>query len=674
MNTPANPYDQFDTQAIPAPPIANPYDQFDAVPTQTAGAVADAAQAAINPAPPVAGRTGNAAVDLPRIFGTAAADGVGGLLSLPRDLAQGVDYVGGKLGYQPGADNALAQVQAGGQQLFPNAQNAANMAFDTMGATRYQANNAAGRMAQAGAANIVPALASGGASILPAMAGGAVGEGAAEAVPGHPVLARLLGFMFGAHSANAVANAGAKAAGMVTGTAPTTPLFQAYQRQGIPTTLSGDVTQNPNLQLAQSIATKMPGGSEAIRDAGHEAVEAWQNAVEKNASLLGPSATMEEAGTGLQNSVQQWLQDWKNTSNQKWSAFRQAVPADTPIPIAGFQDALNSVNHDFGGSSALANVLQPATASKIQGAVTEDTASQNPPPTPATAWVPPPPTLPWQTVQAVRSRIGEMMEPNAPVTDMAGSALKRLYGGLSGDMQAGASSVSPAAAQAFNDANSYTAMGHSLIDDHLKQILNAASPEAAAQYALGQVKQGSTRLQAIEQAAPGQVADLGAAKLRIAAPNGPGALPTMLKNISPEAQNILFSGPASQGVNDLAQVSKAMRNTAQMTGNNSNTAAHETNGLGRVMVAIEMAKHGREVAGLPGAAAGAAMGLFAPTAVGAAARTFGANPLLSRIYSTEPGLQFTAPNALSPSVLDLSQVGQPDRRLYGQGNNLLLSH
>lgn len=603
---------------------------------------------------PQAGPSGSFLADLPTRLASAGTDALGGLLSLPRAAAQGVDWAGNKLGADVGADAALASVQQpGGGQLFPDAATARQMAYNTTGATEYVPATLAGRVTQA-ALSAAPLGGIGGVgAILPTMAGAATGEGAAEMFPDHPVAARLIGFLFGAHSASAVGNAATRAGAVATGTAPMSDLYQAYQRQGIPTTLSGDVTQNPLLQRMQATAAKAPGSEGAIHDASTEAINAWQNAAEQHATNLGPAATMQEAGGSLQTAAQQWLQDWKNESGSRWAAFRQQVPANTQVPVAGFQQALQDVAGNYAGAQNLARTLQSPLAGNLTSALAADTAGTG--------------ALPWQTVQATRTALGEMLQ-GAPVADASQATLKRLYAGLSSDMANGASSVSPAAAEAYNAASAYTQAGHALLEDHLNPILNAASPESAAQYALGQMRLGGTRLDAIDNAMPGQAANLGAAVLRTTAEGGPGALPARFRNISPEAQELLFSSPgaapgavnpALQGVQDLNAVSQAMRNTVRQAGNPSGTGAH-TGGYGRLISAIELAKEGKEIAGLPGAIAGGVAGYSAMPLLSAAGRTVATNPLTSAMYSAQGVAPFTAPAMLSPQSAALAALA--DRR------------
>jgi len=620
---------------------------------------------------PASGPTGNLSVDIPRRLASAGIDAVSGIVGVPRQIAQGIDWLGNKAGVDVGADQALAGLRMyDGSQSFPDVQAEREKVFQGTGATEYVPATMGGRAVQAGLAAAPAALLTGGAgAVLPAMAGGATGEAAAEMLPDHPVAARVAGFVLGAGGASGALNTGAKAIGMATGTAPTTDLFQSYERQGVPTTLTGDVTQSPAFQRLQSMATKLPGGEDAMREAGTETIDAWHAALERTAAQLGPASTMAEAGTGLQTAARQWLQDFKQNSTAKWNDFRNAVPSDTPIKVDGFQKALQDVNQNFGGADELAKVLQPGLGTKLKEALTADVSSQG--------------TLPWQAVQSVRTRLGEMMESGQPIGDTAQSAIKRLYAGLSDDMRDGATAAGPTAAKAFNQANAYTAFGHGMLEDHLGPILKATEPGQAAQYALAQSRLGSSRLAALDNAMPGQTANLGAAVLRQNTEAGPGGLPTALKKISPEARPLLFSSPqppappatagapiqiappptapnpALQGVNDLNDISLAMRRTIQSTGNNSNTAAHTASGIGRVIAAAEMGKFGHDIAGAPGAVAGTAAGFFAPPILGRGARMLAANPLLSRLYSTDLA-PFNAPGMTSPNAL--LQYGQPDRR------------
>ena len=88
----------------------------------------------------------------------------------------------------------------------------------------------------------------------------------------------------------------------------------------------------------------------------------------------------------------------------------------------------------------------------------------------------------------------EKLENPQTVSDTSQAALKQLYGGLSQDMQSGAANVSPDAFASFIKANAATAAGHNVLESYLNPILNASSPETAAQHAMAQARQGGDRL------------------------------------------------------------------------------------------------------------------------------------------------------------------------------------
>jgi hypothetical protein len=557
--------------------------------------------------------------DWGRRLGTAATDALGLTLSVPRAAASGIDWLGRRVGVDIGADPALASVQQpGGGQLFPDAPTAKEMAFQTTGATEYQPATMGGRMLQSGltAAATLPFGGGGVRALVPSLVGGGTGEAAAELFPEHPWLASVLGFLVGSRTTSGVTNAATRQVGMRTGLAEPSELYKSYERSGVPITTDANAAET-----------------------------AWQTAAENAAKKLGPSATPTEAGVGLQAAAQNWLQDFRQTADGKWNAFRGQVPSATQIPVAGFQKALQGVTSDFGGADALAKALQPGLAAKLQDALRQDISPNG--------------TLPWQAVQSTRSALGELMASGQPIADTTQAAIKRLYAGLSDDMRSGASAAGPTASAAFNDASGYTANGHALLDAHLKPILNATNPETAAQYAMAQARQGGSRLGAINMATsgpnfstPGAGADLGAMTIRQAAENGPDALARKIRTMSPEAQHQLFGDPATrQAVDDLYKVANSLKETG------TKYAPRPPSDTGRIVGAMEGYQLGQELTGSHwGGLAGAGVGLAAPSALSAGPRLMAGNQLLEHIYNPQVA-PFSVPSRINTLYLG-PQAGQ----------------
>jgi hypothetical protein len=561
-------------------------------PDETSDATIDAAVTSHvqqnTPQHPAAGPSGDLTTDIPRRLATAGIDAIAGLGSTPRAIAQGVDWLGSKVGLDVGADPALASLKRStGEQSFPDFQTLRERGFADTGATEYVPQTTPGKMVQAGLTAVPSVLLGGGVrAALPAFAGGATGELGSELWPDHPFLGRLLGFVLGSHTAAAVGNAASRTVANATGIGgPTTPIGQAYQRQGITPTTSVD-----------------------------DATNAWQTAAETAAQKLGPGATQQETGAALQGAVNQWKSDWQANANTKWDAFRTQVPSDTQIPVSGFQKALTGVNQDYGGAANLAKTLQPSLGTTIQDALTKD--------------ISPTGTLPWQAVQATRTRLGQLMQSSDP--DVA-TVAKRLYGGLSDDMQNGALAAGSNAAQAFKEASDYTWAGHRLLDDHLNPILRASTPEQAAQYALATARQGGTRLQAIGVAAPDQPTALGAGIVRQAADVGPDMLAKRMNALSPEARTQLFGGPGvgtpAGDLGDLVDIAAKQRQIQQTA-----TPPRFSSDAGRFVTAMEAGRAGHEIAGTPGRIAGLAAGYLAAPALPYLERQVAANRLMSGVY------------------------------------------
>jgi hypothetical protein len=557
-----------------------------------------------------AGPSGSLSTDSGRIAGTVGANVLGGLLSLPRTVAQGVDYLGnhvpGVVGgpYNIGADKALGSVKdQNDRQVFPDYPTAREMAFNTEGsagpavggssapATEYQPQSYLGRRGMDAATAATYGLLSGGVgAVIPSAVGGVTGGAASEALPDHPFIAGMAGFIPGAGLGSLASKGTQGVVQAVTNGAKTEP-YGAFTRLGLPTDLSGTVTGDSTLQAAQKAA-----GSMADRKAG--LMTAWQDKLNDVADNMGKAVTPQDVGTSLQTHAQNWLSNWKNQTGNLWNDFNAKMPPATPVGTANYRAALDKANGNFQGAPASGGALQSSTLKNLSDALTTDLAGGS--------------TLPVESLQNIRTAIGEKLSNPQIVGDTSQGALKTIYGGLTRDLAQGANSVSPDAANAFKAATEATKTGHALIDQHLGPILNATTPEAAAAYALQQAQRGGTRLSAITTALPGATGDLGSFALRNLAGNtdSPTAFSTALSGrrpiLSPEAQSVLFPQAVQQDIADLGTTAgkiKSFENDLAKSG-----ADHST---GRLVGAMEGAKMGHEIGGITGGIAGGVGGYVA---------------------------------------------------------------
>ncbi len=628
----------------------------------------------------VSGPTGDLKTDIPRMAGTAVGNAVAGLGSLPNLAAQGVDYVGGLIGKEPGAQKAIENVRLGGAQVFPTYERAQDILYGGTGGTEYRPSSWAGRRLMDALTGAVGGGMSGPVrAVLPSAAGSATGGAAAELVPDHPLAAAFLGSIPGAYVGAAVPNTAQRLAGMAFGSPKTEP-YSAFTRLGLPTELTGTTTGLAGPVYAEKLAARMPGSEGKIADARSRLVDAWQGKLEDTAARLGSAASPTDVGIKLQREASGWVNQFKDRSKELWNDFRGTVPSETPTKTANFSAAINDVLREFPDAPNLASALQPPMAGKLRGALSADTAPPSAPAARVSSLVDETGfpitvgpseaemasyldavrksgTLPWQAVQSIRSRLGEMLEGAQPIEGMSLSAVKRLYGALTEDMKAGAAAVSPEAVSKFHAANAATAAGHDLLDKFITPVIQAQTPEQAAQFAYGLSREGGSRLGALTFNLPGAAGDLGAYALRNMATNtqSPTALSQALLGrrpaLSAEAQNVLFpDAGVRSNIADLATTGNMMRPFERDLAA-SPTATHEARGIQRLLTAVELGKEGEKLGGRTGQLVGLAGGLAAPEAIGKLAQWTALNPKVAAYYATPPYMQMEVPSRLSRLML-----------------------
>ena len=605
---------------------------------------------------PVAGPSGSLVTDAGRFVGTAAANALAGALSFPHLPAMGIDWIGNKLGYDPGAEAALSSMRDptdATKPAFPDNQAAREMAFNTTGGTEYQPQSWLGRRAMDAASAGMMSV--GNPSAIPAAMGqGFTGGAAAEIVPEHPIIASFVGGLPGGMVVNAAANTAQRVGTAAVNAKPSEP-YGAFTRQNLPTDLSGTVTENPGLLWAEKYGSRMPGAETAFKTARGNLLDAWQSRLGQIADTMGTAGTPAEAGKVLQSDASGWLTNFKNTTGQLWNDFRAKVPPTTATPVTNYQQTLTDILGQYPGAAESGKVLQPGTLRSLSDALGVDLQGGT--------------SLPWESVQNMRTAIGEKLENPSTIADTSQAALKRLYGALTEDMKSGAGSVSQDALSSFHKANAITAAGHDLLDNYLNPILKADSPETAAQWAMSQARLGGDRLGALTWNLPNAAGELGSFAVRNAATNteSPTSFSTAMTGrkpiYSPEAQRVLFPDPKTQAdIADMAATGRSMMPVEKDLAN-SPTATHEARGLGRLMTAIEMSRTGGEIAGTPGRIAGFGAGLMAPNLAGRAAQLAVMNPLfnMARFYGREMPLDLMLPS-LRNRLLTAAAIGENQRR------------
>lgn len=458
------------------------------------------------------------------------------------------------------------------------------------------------------------------------LAGGLTGEAAAEAVPAYPNAARATGNIVGGIVGNTAVNVGSRAFNAMAGNEG--PTLSAYREAEVTPRLAGDVTGRRGPQWMQATGEKLPGGG-GITQATEDTVRQFGESVQKRASMLGSSTTPQQAGEMIQKAGEDWLNKWKGQSTAAWNSVGMHIPKSTRVSITNYDAALSDATRAMPDAAATAKTLQGTLPRQLAEALAKDADTAG--------------TLSWESVAKARSLIGEKLANPQLVADASTADLKRIYAGLTKDMETAAAARGPQAMAAFSNANAVTRAGHEFIDTQLSKLMGEGiAPERAYAQLMGGANTGGTRLADVRAQMPSAVDEAAAAKLLdMVTPSAgqqtdrvmfsPARFRTEWEKLSPEAQSALFAHPEIRAkVNALATVAGTMKDSARRLNTSQTTpAAAWMSVLGAPVAGAA----GYSQGGLPGAAAGTAAAL-SPLLAGLAARGATATPLLTKYLAT----------------------------------------
>lgn len=257
------------------------------------------------------------------------------------------------------------------------------------------------------------------------------------------------------------------------------------------------------------------------------------NVAEQTASGLGNSTTLQQSGKALQSAADDWMTTTFPAKKAAiWAPVDAAIPADTPAPLFAFKGALDNINQSAGSTQALTDLLTPALPRKLASAMENmdspagnfakppvmgespilDASGKPLPKEVAPAQDAEPIT--WADARKLRTTIGDAMTNPVYIKDIGEQNLAHMYATLSQDLRSSAASVSPVAAQAFEQANAQTTALFDTARGPISSILNAKDGETAANTLINAGKKGSSTLQVLRGEMPDAVNEVGATALR----------------------------------------------------------------------------------------------------------------------------------------------------------------
>ena len=334
-------------------------------------------------------------------------------------------------------------------------------------------------------------------------------------------------------------------------------------------------TQSPAIDAAESLVSKVPGGTGIIRKAAEETNQKLAQGVEDIATKLAgrPGADPEMAGLSITKGIDNFASRFRAKGEKLFDEVSKVIPDDAATPMANTIAKLDELTIPVQGAEATSQALANPRIIKIADAVKTDAADG---------------AMPFQQVRRLRSAIGRQLTDSSLISDIPRGELKQLYGALSEDIKSAAHAAG--AGKQFDRANRFYAKGIERIEGFLDPLAKKNVPEQVFLALERGGKNGATQLRAIRKSVdPEQWNVMASASIRRLGKATPGqqsaeggefSFNTFLTNwnkLDPAAKSTMFSGPKMMGVRDdldsIARAAHRIRESSKAFANPPNTAS-----------------------------------------------------------------------------------------------------
>jgi len=366
--------------------------------------------------------------------------------------------------------------------------------------------------------------------------------------------------------------------GAVRGTDPTKYNQNVAAFEGAGTTASvGQASENRVMRALESLMARIPGGAGVMQKKAAGQSDEIGSGLQDMANSLAPKSNPTTAGRAIEQGITGeggFVQRFKEQASKLYDELDQHMPGETPVKLNATQAFLAKSTTPTKGAEATSAMLANPKLGQIGQALGEDIAGSGG-------------ALPYQAAKALRTRVGEMIANAGIVSDVPRAELKQLYGALSQDIRAQAS-TNPKALAAANRAENYYRAGLDRIEKVESVVNRAGGTEKVFQAATSGTREGATTLRAVMQSLkPEESKILTSAVVRRLGRANPSAqndvgdtfsTETFLTNwngLSKEAKSTLFDrmGPSfREDMDNIARVAANLRSGSKVFRNPSGTS------------------------------------------------------------------------------------------------------
>lgn len=267
--------------------------------------------------------------------------------------------------------------------------------------------------------------------------------------------------------------------------------LESYQGAGIQPT-AGQVTGRDALQATEAGLSKFPGGAGVFRRVVDEQNAGAGSRVESIIQRMAPRGAGEaQAGRAIERGVlgpEGFRASATRIADKLYTSADEFLPPETSVPMTNTMRALDEIAAPPVGAQRTAQSLANPQIASLRENIAADIAAN------AQAGVN---GMPYGSVKAIRSRIGQLLDDAVLNPDIDTQQLRRVYGAFSDDMMDAARRSGPEAERAVRRANNYY---RAVIDrtERLKRIIERnGGPEAVFTAATSGQRNGASTVNTV---------------------------------------------------------------------------------------------------------------------------------------------------------------------------------
>lgn len=351
----------------------------------------------------------------------------------------------------------------------------------------------------------------------------------------------------------------------------------------------GQGTGSGTRNMLERAFAQAPGGLQVTQRVAEKQQQSIGKFINNLSNGLAPRADATKAGQTIKSGItgpDGFLSRFKADARRQYGRVNKFIPSETSVSVRSTLDELDRATAPIPSAPNVSDELLNDRLARIAERFKADAGDNG--------------LVPFEALQGLRTRVGEMLASNELIDNVPRGQLKRLYAALTEDMEAAAGSAGPEATRAFKSANKFYQQQIKKVDDFLRPITRKASPEDIFRAAT-QGRDGATRIGAIRNSLkPNQWNVVAAAVLKRMGRARSGSQDefgevfstetflTNWNNLDPSAKDALFKGVGDGLRKDLDTVAKAasdIRSGASVLANPSGTSAAGVN-AGTVLLSV----------------------------------------------------------------------------------------